>query len=171
MVEPPDRNGTCWTAILALAKEITNRGGTELFRARGAQRRHSPFPPLQGSEALLYAARREPCFALFLGSSAVEHSTVNRMVAGSNPARGAIIPIVARLLRRIGFKRRDSAVTSSLLEHRPTRIAQVRLLPPQAVGDGADVGDFAGAEAIDVGGAGLALLRRGKLGQGKAGCA
>jgi hypothetical protein len=26
---------------------------------------------------------------LFLGSSAVEHSTVNRMVAGSNPARGA----------------------------------------------------------------------------------
>jgi hypothetical protein len=29
-------------------------------------------------------------FRLFLGSSAVEHSTVNRMVAGSNPARGAI---------------------------------------------------------------------------------
>jgi hypothetical protein len=28
-------------------------------------------------------------FASFLGSSAVEHSTVNRMVAGSNPARGA----------------------------------------------------------------------------------
>ena len=27
--------------------------------------------------------------AVFLGSSAVEHSTVNRMVAGSNPARGA----------------------------------------------------------------------------------
>src|SRR6516162_10274241 len=26
---------------------------------------------------------------LFLGSSAVEHPTVNRMVAGSNPARGA----------------------------------------------------------------------------------
>ena len=26
---------------------------------------------------------------MFLGSSAVEHSTVNRMVAGSNPARGA----------------------------------------------------------------------------------
>ena len=28
-------------------------------------------------------------WCLFLGSSAVEHSTVNRMVAGSNPARGA----------------------------------------------------------------------------------
>ena len=27
---------------------------------------------------------------VFLGSSAVEHPTVNRMVAGSNPARGAI---------------------------------------------------------------------------------
>ena len=48
------------------------------------------FPALQGSGALLYAARREPLgFRLFLGSSAVEHSTVNRMVAGSNPARGA----------------------------------------------------------------------------------
>src|SRR5438046_8634012 len=33
---------------------------------------------------------REHLFRLFLGSSAVEHSTVNRMVAGSNPARGAI---------------------------------------------------------------------------------
>src|SRR6516162_4776318 len=32
---------------------------------------------------------REDRFASFLGSSAVEHSTVNRMVAGSNPARGA----------------------------------------------------------------------------------
>src|SRR5690242_16216459 len=31
----------------------------------------------------------EGCFRLFPGSSAVEHSTVNRMVAGSNPARGA----------------------------------------------------------------------------------
>ena len=28
---------------------------------------------------------------LFPGSSAVEHSTVNRQVAGSNPARGAIL--------------------------------------------------------------------------------
>jgi hypothetical protein len=32
---------------------------------------------------------REHLRRLFLGSSAVEHSTVNRMVAGSNPARGA----------------------------------------------------------------------------------
>src|SRR6185436_18715184 len=31
---------------------------------------------------------REPLFRLFLVSSAVEHTTVNRMVAGSNPARG-----------------------------------------------------------------------------------
>jgi hypothetical protein len=33
--------------------------------------------------------RAKDDFRLFLGSSAVEHSTVNRMVAGSNPARGA----------------------------------------------------------------------------------
>ena len=47
------------------------------------------FRPLQRPEALLYAAAREASLRLFLGSSAVEHSTVNRMVAGSNPARGA----------------------------------------------------------------------------------
>src|SRR5450631_783958 len=40
-------------------------------------------------------ARREPLrFRLFLGSSAVEHSTVNRMVAGSNPARGAKLAVL-----------------------------------------------------------------------------
>jgi hypothetical protein len=39
---------------------------------------------------LCYTQRaREHVCRLFLGSSAVEHSTVNRMVAGSNPARGA----------------------------------------------------------------------------------
>ena len=34
---------------------------------------------------------RTDCVASFPGSSVVEHSTVNRMVAGSNPARGANI--------------------------------------------------------------------------------
>lgn len=38
---------------------------------------------------LLYGSRATPLFATFLGSSVVEHSTVNRMAAGSNPARGA----------------------------------------------------------------------------------
>src|SRR6202158_996478 len=46
---------------------------------------------MQAEKALLYAAAREHVCRLFLGSSAVEHSTVNRMVAGSNPARGASI--------------------------------------------------------------------------------
>ena len=32
-------------------------------------------------------------FNVFLGSSAVERSTVNRLVAGSNPARGVLIHI------------------------------------------------------------------------------
>lgn len=50
----------------------------------------APFHPMQVAEALLYAARSRTLCRLFLGSSAVEHSTVNRMVAGSNPARGAI---------------------------------------------------------------------------------
>jgi hypothetical protein len=64
--------------------------------------RHSYFPPdidaasqppissfasLRGFVIRLPVA--DPSVRLFLGSSAVEHSTVNRMVAGSNPARGA----------------------------------------------------------------------------------
>jgi hypothetical protein len=46
-----------------------------------------------------------------------------------------------------------------LLEHCPAGLAEVRSLPPQAGGDGADVGDFAGAEPIDIGGAGAPLFR------------
>jgi hypothetical protein len=67
-----------------------NRSSTGILQAGRATCQIGPFPALQGSEALLYAARGERLFRLFLGSSAVEHSTVNRMVAGSNPARGAI---------------------------------------------------------------------------------
>jgi hypothetical protein len=69
---------------------------------RGPRRwRGTPFGPrpdtpgaaqflLCKAERLCYTlpAREQLC-RLFLGSSAVEHSTVNRMVAGSNPARGA----------------------------------------------------------------------------------
>ena len=61
-----------------------------------------PFGPLQAGTALLYAAPRERLFRLFLGSSAVEHSTVNRMVAGSNPARGA--SKINYLLRNLTMK-------------------------------------------------------------------
>ena len=32
----------------------------------------------------------------FLGSSTVEQATVNRLVAGSNPARGAIYPKISK---------------------------------------------------------------------------
>jgi hypothetical protein len=46
----------------------------------------------------------------------------------------------------------------SLLEHRPAGVAEARLLPPQAGGDGAGVGNFAGAKAIDVGRAGPASV-------------
>jgi hypothetical protein len=38
------------------------------------------------------------CFALFLGSSVVEQPAVNRLVAGSNPARGANPPATRLLL-------------------------------------------------------------------------
>ena len=41
---------------------------------------------------------RDQMRRLFLGSSAVEHSTVNRMVAGSNPARGAKLSIIFNML-------------------------------------------------------------------------
>ena len=82
----------------AKAGGITSPGGSETatnhcaaagFRPRLTRRRSRTFRPLQARKALLYAPPREQLFRLFLGSSAVEHSTVNRMVAGSNPARGA----------------------------------------------------------------------------------
>ena len=46
--------------------------------------------PMQAELALLYAAPSRTLCRPFLGSSAVEHSTVNRMVAGSNPVAGAM---------------------------------------------------------------------------------
>lgn len=53
----------------------------------------------------------------------------------------------------------------SLLEHRPAGVAEARLLPPQAGGDGAGVGNFAGAKAIDVGRAGPLLFGRRQISQ------
>jgi hypothetical protein len=47
-----------------------------------------------------------------------------------------------------------------LLEHRRASLALARLPPPQAGGDRPGIGDIAGAEPIDVRGAGLALLER-----------
>ena len=38
----------------------------------------------------------------------------------------------------------------SLLEHCPAGFAEARLLPPQAIGDGADIWDFAGTKPVDV---------------------
>ncbi len=43
----------------------------------------------KGGAALLYAGCITACRASFPGSSAVEQPAVNRLVAGSNPARGA----------------------------------------------------------------------------------
>src|ERR1700737_643700 len=89
MEQPPDRPVRCQIAICVRPKRATNRCGAGSFHPLLIPRHSGLFRPLQGSEALLYAARCERLFRLFLGSSAVEHSTVNRMVAGSNPARGA----------------------------------------------------------------------------------
>jgi hypothetical protein len=70
-------------------KSLRHRGFRSGIEIASIEPKNRPFGPLQAREALLYAARANDYFALFLGSSAVEHSTVNRMVAGSNPARGA----------------------------------------------------------------------------------
>jgi hypothetical protein len=84
--EPPTE---VQTAIFRSRERATNHCSAGGFPALLMHRSMRIFGPLQGPGALLYAARRERLFRLFLGSSAVEHSTVNRMVAGSNPARGA----------------------------------------------------------------------------------
>src|SRR6267143_6035808 len=81
---------SCELANFGSSKRATNPYRSGRLRPPLRRSQSGLFPALQGSGALLYAARREPMgVALFLGSSAVEHSTVNRMVAGSNPARGA----------------------------------------------------------------------------------
>jgi hypothetical protein len=56
-----------------------------------------------------------------------------------------------------------------LLEYRRAGLAQARLLPAQASGDGARIGNFAGAKPVDVGRAGTALLGRALLGEGRTG--
>jgi hypothetical protein len=157
----------------AAQKRAGNHCEASGFPAASTLRERRIFGPLQALTALLYAARRDPLgVSLFLGSSAVEHSTVNRMVAGSNPARGAkcsqsTIPIFrfavffARACDRDFSRARAS---SSLLEHRPAGVAEARPLSPQAVGDGPHIGDFAGAEPIDVGRAGPLLFRGREIG-------
>src|SRR5437764_9337648 len=71
------------------AKTTTNRCSAGLS-GRASSKRTAGNLVLCKPERLCYTLpAREPLFRLFLGSSAVEHSTVNRMVAGSNPARGA----------------------------------------------------------------------------------
>src|SRR5689334_1581034 len=71
------------------AERPANRCPAGSFSPRPISVIERRFGPLQARKALLYAPRSRTFVRLFLGSSAVEHSTVNRMVAGSNPARGA----------------------------------------------------------------------------------
>src|SRR2546430_10991296 len=71
-----------------------NGAGNPLPRSRIA-----PFPQVRSKRGnwsfatakafVIRRPARERLFRLFPDSSAVEHSTVNRMVAGSNPAPGA----------------------------------------------------------------------------------
>src|ERR1700694_548338 len=88
------RNGetapaSCGSRLWRGPKMPTNPCATGGFRPHLTRRWKGAFGPFQRVEALLYAPPFANHVRLFLGSSAVEHSTVNRMVAGSNPARGA----------------------------------------------------------------------------------
>ena len=85
-----------------LRDPVTGYGRTPTQTARQILVPPAPFRPIEDIAGTGYLVlckpgrlcytlpAREHLFRLFLGSSAVEHSTVNRMVAGSNPARGAI---------------------------------------------------------------------------------
>ena len=54
------------------------------------------------------------------------------------------------------------ASITGLLHGGPAGLAQARFVPLQTYGDGANVGNFAGTETIDVRRAGPALLGRAK---------
>jgi hypothetical protein len=56
--------------------------------------------------------------------------------------------------------RLDLGGNSLLFEYRPAGHAEIGFLPPQAGGDRPDIRDLAGAETINVGGAGFFLFRR-----------
>src|ERR1700736_6768619 len=71
----------------SIAETRGNRWFQTLFMVALGWRRISRFASRGG---FVIRSRSRNTVSLFLGSSAVEHSTVNRMVAGSNPARGAI---------------------------------------------------------------------------------
>jgi hypothetical protein len=107
----------------ARGKDPANRCRAVDFLSRHVQASGRRIGPLQARKALLYAPRSRTFVRLFLGSSAVEHSTVNRMVAGSNPARGAKSPANidtyiadasarARMLRFAGACTKDDAVSA-----------------------------------------------------------
>ncbi len=63
--------------------------------------------------------RTEPSAAVFRGSSGVEQAAVNRWVAGSNPARGAIPPCggVAQLVRALACHARGRRFESGHSRH------------------------------------------------------
>src|SRR3978361_1800716 len=66
-----------------------NRCGTSVFQPGLTPRRVGLFPLCKPRRLCYTQPGAKHCFALFLGSSVVEQPAVNRLVAGSNPARGA----------------------------------------------------------------------------------
>src|SRR5690606_9542979 len=64
---------------------------TRVFGAVDADDVQSRYFPLRDADRRCYSARL-PERNLFRGSSVVEQPTVNRLVVGSNPTRGAIRP-------------------------------------------------------------------------------
>jgi hypothetical protein len=95
--------------------------------AHGSSLRNLLYFVLCKPERLCYTLRpANTQLRLFLGSSAVEHSTVNRMVAGSNPARGA-----SRL-----FRPHSRRVRSLLQIGQKTLQNMYLLIPPRSAAVG-----------------------------------
>jgi hypothetical protein len=77
---------------------------------------HSEFVLCKRKRLCYTQPRANDEFALFLGSSAVEHPTVNRMVAGSNPARGAKFRFIFNGLRQDSDLACDLVAANSQLD-------------------------------------------------------
>ena len=76
-------------------------GSASQAKPRQTHQNFRRFAAFKAGPALLYALRARQL--LFPGSSAVEQPAVNRLVAGSNPARGAIVSFVLCLIRTLFF--------------------------------------------------------------------
>lgn len=132
-------------------------------RAAWEQQRQAPFLrpkqsklSLRRDSGLFRSARHDGASAMFSHQRAPRRSSLNSLSAAypQSPFSGFV------WCPRYLLRTNPQALSAGLVEDAAAGFAQAGPVAPQARGDGADIGDFAGVESVDVRRAGPALLRR-----------